>query len=94
MDVLGSRRHRTGTVGRLEVRLPRPGDGLGTEPLAQYPRIHGRIVALRKAGTEVAYWKYKDLGHGFRLGTGTEGWIVDAIRFWGSNKGSTSHRCL
>ena len=43
-----------------------------------------RIAALREAGTEVEYRKYKDLGHGFGLGTGTsaEGWIGDAIRFW------------
>ena len=44
-----------------------------------------RIAALRKAGTEVEYRKYKNVGHGFGLGTGTsaEGWIADANRFWG-----------
>ncbi len=43
-----------------------------------------RIAALRQAGTEVEYHKYKNLGHGFGLGTGTsaEGWIDDAMRFW------------
>jgi acetyl esterase/lipase len=43
-----------------------------------------RIAALRQAGTEVEYHKYKNLGHGFGLGTGTsaQGWIDDAIRFW------------
>jgi acetyl esterase/lipase len=43
-----------------------------------------RIMALRHAGTVVEYHKYKNLGHGFGLGTGTsaEGWIDDAIRFW------------
>jgi acetyl esterase/lipase len=43
-----------------------------------------RIAALRQAGTVVEYHKYKNLGHGFGLGTGTsaEGWIDDAIRFW------------
>jgi acetyl esterase/lipase len=43
-----------------------------------------RIAALRQAGTEVEYHKYRNLGHGFGLGTGTsaEGWIDDAIRFW------------
>lgn len=43
-----------------------------------------RVAALRKAGTEVDYRKYKDLGYGFGLGTGTgaEGWVADAIRFW------------
>jgi acetyl esterase/lipase len=44
-----------------------------------------RIAALRQAGTAVEYHKFKNLGHGFGLGTGTsaEGWIDDAIRFWG-----------
>jgi acetyl esterase/lipase len=43
-----------------------------------------RIVALRKAGTEVEYHKFGKVGHGFGLGTGTsaQGWIADAIRFW------------
>jgi acetyl esterase/lipase len=43
-----------------------------------------RIAALRQAGTEVEYRKFKDLGHGFGLGTRTsaEGWVAEAIRFW------------
>jgi acetyl esterase/lipase len=43
-----------------------------------------RIAALRHAGTEVEYRKFKNLGHGFGLGTGTsaDGWINDAVRFW------------
>jgi acetyl esterase/lipase len=43
-----------------------------------------RIATLRQAGTEVEYHKYRNLGHGFGLGTGTsaEGWINDALRFW------------
>jgi predicted esterase len=43
-----------------------------------------RIAALRRAGTEVEYREYPNLGHGFGPGTGTsaEGWLVDAIRFW------------
>jgi acetyl esterase/lipase len=43
-----------------------------------------RISALRGAGTEVEYHKYRDLGHGFGPGTGTSaaGWISDAVRFW------------
>jgi acetyl esterase/lipase len=46
--------------------------------------MEGRIVALRKAGTEVEYRKYEDVGHGFGPGTGTraEGWVADATRFW------------
>jgi acetyl esterase/lipase len=43
-----------------------------------------RVAALRKLGTEVDYRKYRGVGHGFGLGTGTtaEGWIGDALRFW------------
>lgn len=43
-----------------------------------------RIAALRRAGVEVEYHKYKNLGHGFGPGTGTsaEGWIAAAVRFW------------
>jgi acetyl esterase/lipase len=43
-----------------------------------------RIATLRRAGTEVEYHKFNNLGHGFGLGTGTSaaGWIDDAIRFW------------
>ena len=43
-----------------------------------------RISALREARIPVEYHKFKNLGHGFGLGTGTsaEGWIGSAIRFW------------
>jgi len=43
-----------------------------------------RIAALHRAGIEVEYHKYKNLGHGFGPGTGTsaEGWIAEAVRFW------------
>jgi acetyl esterase/lipase len=43
-----------------------------------------RISALRRAGIPVEFQIFKNLGHGFGLGTGTsaEGWIGSAIRFW------------
>jgi len=43
-----------------------------------------RIAALRKAGTDVEYHKFRNVGHGFGLGTGTsaQGWAADAIGFW------------
>jgi acetyl esterase/lipase len=43
-----------------------------------------RVAALRKSGTPVEFHKYRNLGHGFGLGTGTsaEGWIFEALRFW------------
>ena len=36
------------------------------------------------AGTLVEYHKFRNLGHGLGLGTGTSahGWVADAIRFW------------
>jgi hypothetical protein len=46
--------------------------------------MEGRVATLRKAGTEVDYRKFGNVGHGFGLGTGTsaQGWVADAIRFW------------
>jgi acetyl esterase/lipase len=52
--------------------------------IASPSSMERRLAALRSAGTEVEYRKYKNLGHGFGSGTGTsaEGWIDDAVRFW------------
>jgi acetyl esterase/lipase len=46
--------------------------------------VDKRVKAMRNAGIEVEYRKYKNAGHGFGLGVGTDaaGWIDDAIRFW------------
>jgi acetyl esterase/lipase len=46
--------------------------------------MESRVAALRRAGVEVEYHKYGNLGHGFGPGIGTsaEGWIADAVRFW------------
>jgi len=43
-----------------------------------------RVAALRRAGTEVEFHKYRGLGHGFGPGTGTsaDGWLDRAVRFW------------
>ena len=43
-----------------------------------------RVAALRRAGTDVEYHRYRGVGHGFGLGVGTtaEGWVADAVRFW------------
>ena len=39
---------------------------------------------MRNAGIDVEFRKYRDAGHGFGLGTGTdaEGWIDHALQFW------------
>jgi acetyl esterase/lipase len=54
------------------------------DAIAPPAAMERRVAALRKAGTEVVYQKYPNLGHGFGLGTGTsaEGWINNAILFW------------
>ena len=46
--------------------------------------VDRRVENLRNAGVEVEYRKYKNAGHGFGLGVGTdaEGWTQHAIRFW------------
>ena len=46
--------------------------------------VDRRVENLRNAGIEVEYRKYKNAGHGFGLGVGTdaEGWIEYAIQFW------------
>jgi acetyl esterase/lipase len=43
-----------------------------------------RVEALRKAGTEVEFHRYAEVGHGFGAGIGTraEGWLDRATRFW------------
>jgi acetyl esterase/lipase len=74
-------------TGHSEVALDEPptfavaGEQDGIAPPYVMER---RISALRKAGTPVEFHKFKDVGHGFGLGTGTsaEGWIGNAIRFW------------
>ncbi len=57
------------------------GEHDGIAPPATMER---RVAALRKAGTQVEYHKYPDLGHGFGTGVGTaaEGWVVAAAQFW------------
>ena len=57
------------------------GEHDGIAPPATMER---RVAALRRAGTEVEYRKYPDVGHGFGVGAGTsaEGWITNAVRFW------------
>ncbi len=46
-----------------------------------------RVEQLRKAGTDVEFHRYPALGHGFGLGVGTsaEGWMQQAIQFWGQH---------
>lgn len=54
------------------------------DPIANVSVVERRVNALKKAGVDVEYRKYKHAGHGFGLGTGTDaaGWIEYAIQFW------------
>jgi acetyl esterase/lipase len=55
------------------------------DAIAPASLMQRRVDALRRSGTDVEFHKYPNLGHGFGPGTGTsaEGWIAEAIRFWG-----------
>ncbi len=46
--------------------------------------VDRRVQALREAGIDVEYEKYRHAGHGFGLGKGTDadGWLEHAVRFW------------
>jgi acetyl esterase/lipase len=52
--------------------------------IVHVPTVDRRVENMRNEGIEVEYRKYKNAGHGFGLGVGTdaEGWIKAAIRFW------------
>lgn len=55
-----------------------------TDGIALPAVMERRVAALRRAGTDVEYHRYRSVGHGFGLGIGTsaEGWIAEAVRFW------------
>lgn len=46
--------------------------------------VDRRVDAMRNAGIEVEYHKYRNVSHGFGLGLGTdaEGWMEYAVKFW------------
>jgi acetyl esterase/lipase len=46
--------------------------------------VDRRVDAMRNAGIEVEYHKYRNVSHGFGLGigTGAEGWTENAVKFW------------
>ncbi len=52
--------------------------------IAQPYVMEQRISALRKAGTPVEFHRFRNLGHGFGLGTVSSagGWVASAIQFW------------
>jgi acetyl esterase/lipase len=52
--------------------------------IANASTVERRVENLRNAGVEVEYRRYRNAGHGFGLGVGTdaEGWVEDAVQFW------------
>jgi acetyl esterase/lipase len=57
------------------------------DPIANIATVERRVHKLRRAGVEVEYHRYRNAGHGFGLGVGTdaEGWIASALRFWNNH---------
>jgi acetyl esterase/lipase len=53
--------------------------------------VERRVANLRNAGIDVEYIPFKEAGHGFGLGIGTdaEGWMNQAIEFWEKHMKST-----
>lgn len=54
------------------------------DPIASAATMERRANALRNAGIDAEFRKYRTAGHGFGLGIGTdaEGWIEYAVKFW------------
>jgi len=54
------------------------------DAIANVSTVERRVENLRSAGVEVEYHRYRNAGHGFGLGKGTdaEGWLDLAIGFW------------
>ena len=54
------------------------------DPIASPRVMERRITALNAAGVDTEFHLYRNAGHGFGLGTGTdaEGWIDYAVHFW------------
>lgn len=59
------------------------GDGI-----APWSAMRQRLQGLSALGIPTEFHAYDGLPHGFGLGTGTvtEGWLADAVRFWGGTQ--------
>jgi acetyl esterase/lipase len=55
-----------------------------TDRIVSADRVKNNVEASRKAGADIEFHLFRDTGHGFGLGTGTnaEGWFDNAIRHW------------
>jgi acetyl esterase/lipase len=65
------------------------------DPIANVATVDRRVRNLRNARVEVEYRRYKNAGHGFGPGVGTDaqGWVEYAIEFW-RNHASENARML
>jgi acetyl esterase/lipase len=56
----------------------------GNDGIVNVSNVERRVDAMRNAGIEVEYHKYRSVRHGFGLGIGTdaEGWTEFAVKFW------------
>ena len=52
--------------------------------IASASTMERRVHSMQSAGIDVEFHVYRNVGHGFGLGSGTtaEGWLEDAVRFW------------
>lgn len=64
------------------------------DAIAPPSSMERRVAALRRIGAPVELRRYRNVGHGFGTGAGTsaEGWIDDAVRFWGRHMTSSAKR--
>lgn len=61
---------------------------VGTEDwIVPVEHVRNRAAVMRAAGIDVECLVYKNIGHGYGVGTGTvaEGWMDKAIAFWEKN---------
>jgi acetyl esterase/lipase len=65
-----------------------------SDSLANVGIMQERVDAMRKAGLDVEFHVYPNLGHGFGRGDGTpaEGWIDLAVQFWAKHIGRADRR--
>lgn len=57
---------------------------IGSYGIVNVSTVDRCVDALRNAGIDVEYHKYRNVSHGFGLGIGTdpEGWTEFAVKFW------------
>ena len=62
--------------------------------IASWHTMQSRLESLSALGIPTEFHSYNGLPHGFGLGTGTvaEGWLIDAVRFWQSQSGTSAIR--